>query len=51
MKVTLTAEDLANNPELEKEGLKVGDECDVPTGPFEHPEESKDEVPQAETGD
>jgi hypothetical protein len=30
---TITQEDIDNNPELVKEGLKVGDEVLIPTGP------------------
>lgn len=30
MKHIVTAEDLANNPEMEAQGIKVGDEIEVP---------------------
>lgn len=40
-KKILTQEDLDNNPELVEQGLKVGDEIDVPD----------EDVPSAETND
>lgn len=43
MKHIVTAEDLANNPEMEAQGIKVGDEIEVP----ETPEEQNAPDPEA----